>query len=168
VNEGPEKQACRRTFRLRPRRTEDLVPLVDLWVESWQATLPQIDFTARRQWFSTHVESLETSGGLTICGFDDDGLDDGLLAGFLLLQVGQSHLEQIAVHPRHFGQGLAKLLLDAAKAHCPRGLTLDVNVDNPRALRFYAREGFIRIGQGTNARSGLATLRLAWSSASPP
>jgi putative acetyltransferase len=145
-------------YRLHPRRTEDLAPLVDLWVASWQATLPQIDFMARRQWFAAHVEAIENDGGVTICGTDRDGL----LAGFLLLQIAPGHLEQLAVHPRHFGQGLAELLLDAAKARCPRGLTLDVNVDNPRALRFYAREGFRRIGEGTNAQSGLAIVRLAW------
>jgi putative acetyltransferase len=145
-------------FRLAPRRAADLPDLFDLWVESWQAAMPQIDFEARRDWFRTQVMALEAGGALTICGFDAEDR----LAGFALLVPQKSHLEQIAVHPRHFGSGLASRLLGEAKSLCPGGLTLDVNADNPRALRFYEREGFARIAAGTNELSGLATWRLRW------
>ena len=41
-------------------------------------------------------------------------------------------------------------------------ITLTVNQDNGHALRFYAREGFVKIGEGVNAMSGLRTLRMEW------
>ncbi|MGP0061163.1 MAG: GNAT family N-acetyltransferase [Beijerinckiaceae bacterium] len=145
-------------FRLAPRRAGDLPDLVDLWVESWQTTMPHIEFEARRDWFRTHLLAMEADGALTICGFDADDR----LAGFALLVTQKSYLEQIAVHPRHFGSGLAGRLLGEAKSLCPGGLTLDVNADNLRALRFYERQGFWRIAAGTNELSGLATWRLRW------
>jgi uncharacterized iron-regulated membrane protein len=37
-----------------------------------------------------------------------------------------------------------------------------VNIDNPRAVRFYEKAGFETIGEGVNPLSGLATLRLLW------
>lgn len=145
-------------FRLAPRRPEDLEPLTDLWVASWQAAMPQIDFAARRAWFIVHLAKTEKGGGTTLCAF----AEDGRLAGFILLRAVPGYLEQIAIDPRHFGSGLATQLLDAAKSLCPAGLALDVNADNPRALRFYEREGFARIGPGRPALSGLATLKLVW------
>jgi len=145
-------------FRLAPRGTADLPQLVNLWVASWRITVPQIDFDARRDWFWSHVLAKEAEGAVTICAFNAEDR----LAGFLLLVAQTAHLEQIAVHPRHFGSGLARQLLDEAKSRCPDALTLDVNADNPRALRFYEREGFSRIAQGRNIHSGLTTWRLRW------
>lgn len=149
---------CTAAFRLAPRQSEDLAALVDLWMASWQAVMPQIDFAARRDWFRAHVDEIELRGGTTLCAFDVQAS----LAGFILIDAERGYLDQIAVEPRHFGTGVAVCLLNEAKARHPEGLTLDVNVDNPRALRFYAREGFVRIGAGVNALSGLATLTLAW------
>ncbi len=45
-------------------------------------------------------------------------------------------------------------------AHRPTGLELHVNLDNPRAVRFYEREGFVQIGEGVSPRSGLPILSL--------
>jgi putative acetyltransferase len=145
-------------FRLVPRRDDDLAPLIALWVESWQATMPHIDFSARRDWFRAHLQASEEEGALTICGFDAEGN----LAGFLLLFMQRNYLEQVAVHPRHFRSGLARRLLDEAKARCPHGLTLDVNADNARALQFYQRHGCVRVAAGTNPRSGLPTFTMRW------
>jgi putative acetyltransferase len=60
------------------------------------------------------------------------------------------------------GRGLATRLLDAAKARARDGLRLDVNAANARAVRFYAREGFRKVGEGVNPASGLPTLAMAW------
>jgi putative acetyltransferase len=157
-HESALKRQRHNAFTLAPRRAADLVPLVDLWVASWQAVMPKIDFVARRDWFRAHVDEIELRGGTTLCAFDAEDR----LAGFILLDADRAYLDQIAVHPRQFGSGLAVRLLNEAKARHREGLTLDVNVDNPRALRFYAREGFTRIGAGVSALSGLATSKLAW------
>jgi len=52
--------------------------------------------------------------------------------------------------------------LDEAKRLCPAALDLEVNTDNPRALRFYEKNGFLRGESGTNPASGLKTLCLHW------
>lgn len=143
-------------FRFAPRDAADLPALVDLWVASWQAVMPQIDFDARRDWLEAHIAAKEREGATTLCAFDAGDC----LAGFLLLETARDYLDQIAVHPRHFGGGLAVQLLDIAKARCPDGLMLDVNSDNQRALRFYARHGFACVAAGTNPNSGLPTFTL--------
>ncbi|MGO9234450.1 MAG: GNAT family N-acetyltransferase [Methylocella sp.] len=142
--------------RLRARTDADLANLAELWVTSWQETMPAIDFLARRPWFLDHLRKLEAAGAITLCAFD--GLDR--LLGFVTFDPATAYLDQLAVAPEAKGSGAASLLLNEARRLSLDGLTLDVNQDNPRALRFYEREGFERIGEGTNSRSGLKTWRL--------
>ena len=42
------------------------------------------------------------------------------------------------------------------------GSALDVNQANARAVRFYEREGFRKVGEGVNPVSGLETLAMEW------
>ena len=142
--------------RLRARTDADLANLAELWVTSWQETMPAIDFLARRPWFLDHLRKLEAAGAITLCAFD--GLDR--LLGFVTFDPATAYLDQLAVAPEAKGSGAASLLLNEARRLSLDGLTLDVNQDNPRALRFYEREGFEKIGEGTNPRSGLKTWRL--------
>ena len=142
--------------RLAPRGT-DIDALAALWTASWQAVMPSIDFAARRDWFCGYVTTLEAQGAETICAFDG-----ARLLGFMLLNRQRGILEQIAVRPEFFGAGIGLRLVDAAKGLCPNGLALDVNADNPRALRFYEKAGFERRQAGVNPRSGLKTWRMHW------
>jgi putative acetyltransferase len=144
-------------YSLAPR-ADDLAPLAALWIASWQATLPAIDFAARREWLCDHIHAVERRGGETLCAYDRDGA----LSGFILLDVPAAVLEQIAITPKLFGSGLGAFLLDAAKVRCEKGLNLDVNADNPRALRFYEKHGFIRLSQGVNPHSGLPVWHMRW------
>jgi putative acetyltransferase len=144
-------------FRLAPRH-EDVETLADLWVASWQSVMPAIDFAARRDWFCDLVTSMEADGALTICAFDRQNA----LAGFMLLHPGRAYLEQMAVQPALFGNGVGALLIGEAKRLCPHGLDLHVNTDNPRALRFYEELGFERQESGLNPNSGLKTWRVRW------
>lgn len=160
-SEPPKQSAKPGTYRL-VSRGDDLAPLVDLWVGSWQATMPQIDFAARRDWFCAHVREVESRGGVTLCAMDwQTGQPDELL-GFILLDIPRAILEQIVVAPSLFGSGVGAFLLDEAKRRCPGGLSLDVNADNPRALRFYEKHGFSRAGSGLNPLSGLPIWRMRW------
>ena len=84
------------------------------------------------------------------------------VAGFMTLDLGCGHIDQLAVLPDDWGQGVGSFLLDHAKRLCPSGLSLEVNQDNHRAVRLYEREGFSRIAAGTNPNSGLKTWSLAW------
>ena len=71
-------------------------------------------------------------------------------------------LHQLVVAPVAKGRGVARALLDMAKAGTPGGLELEVNQDNERAVRFYVREGFVRTGAGVNPTSGLRTWSMRW------
>jgi len=84
------------------------------------------------------------------------------LVGFVLIDPNTGWLDQIAVKPNAFGAGVGRELLNAAKRASPGHISLDVNADNFRALRFYKREGFVRVGAGVNALSGRETAVLEW------
>ncbi len=118
--------------------------------------MPAIDFPARRPWFLDHLQKLEAAGAVTVCAFDGSGR----LLGFATFDPAAAYLDQLAVAPDAKGSGGARLLLNEARRRSQGRLTLDVNQDNVRALRFYEREGFEKIAEGTNPRSGLKTWRL--------
>jgi putative acetyltransferase len=144
--------------QLRARSDADLASLADVWVASWLEAMPEIDFLARRPWFLDRLLELEAAGAVTICAFDGSNR----LLGFVTLDPAAAYLDQLAVAPEAKGRGTAHLLLNEARRRSPGGLTLEVNQDNPRALRFYEREGFEKIAEGTNPRSGLKTWRLCF------
>lgn len=154
-----QKSNSQKRYRLGPRGA-DVAALADLWVAAWQAVMPQIDFAARRSWLIRCVADIEAQGGTTVCAYDGKGE----VAGFFLLDLSRTYLEQIAIAPLLFGSGLARLLIGEAQRLCPDGLTLDVNADNLRALRFYEKAGFQRGEAGVNPASGLATWRMHWPS----
>ncbi|SFJ97709.1 GNAT family N-acetyltransferase [Methylocapsa palsarum] len=133
--------------------------LVDLWEASWREAMPQIDFAARRDWFVAHVRALEAAGAVTTCAFDASGA----MLGFLSIDPQTGYLDQIALAPDAKGGPAAKLLLAEARRLSPAKIELEVNQDNPRAMRFYEREGFRPIAEGANPRSGLKTWRLRWT-----
>jgi len=53
-------------------------------------------------------------------------------------------------------------VVDEAKRRSPAGVTLLVNKDNARAIRFYQRNGFVHAGEDVNPTSGRPVLRRAW------
>jgi putative acetyltransferase len=150
-------EAKARAALIRPRRDEDWPALLDLWVASWRATYPEIDFDARRDWLIAHIRALENAGAATLV-FEEAGA----LAGFVTLDPVTQWLDQLCVAPTHFGAGAATRLMTAAKGASRERIGLDVNADNARALRFYAREGFTRIGAGRASLSGRATVVMEW------
>jgi len=53
-------------------------------------------------------------------------------------------------------------LLDETKRLSPDRITLLVNRDNNRAIRFYERNGFVHAGDDVNPTSGRPVLRMEW------
>ena len=156
-------------FVLHASEPEDTDSLADLWVESWQKTMPEIDFTTRRPWFLGHFASLRDQG--SACLVARDTLDAahaeethaGAYAGFVLVDPATRYLDQLAVAPAYWGRGAAELLMAGAKEISPAGVTLDVNQENGRAVAFYTRLGFVITQQGRNVTSGRLIWRMEWT-----
>ena len=131
--------------------------LADLWVAAWALAMPQIDFEARRDWLRNRLVEQQAAGSVLLAALDEV---DGAPLGFVLFDPTSGWLDQIVVAPGAQGRGLAQALLAAVVPIAPGAIRLDVNADNPRALGFYERAGFARVGTGTNPRSGLPTVRM--------
>jgi putative acetyltransferase len=142
---------------LRPYRDADLEPALDLWRRAWDMAMPEIDFSARVDWWRDRWNRELVPNNQVIVAEQA-----GKQIGFVVIDKRSGYLDQIVVDPAFWGSEAAKHLLDEAKRICPGGITLDVNRDNPRARRFYEREGFVWIGDGKNPISGKPTCRCAW------
>ena len=150
-------------FTIAPWRAQHMPELTDLWVAAWTQAMPQINFEARRPWLGDHLDALHMRDYVTRCAL----APDGSLAGFMTLHPQSGELDQIAVAPLHARCGVGRMLIAEARQLAPGRITLSVNQANVAARRFYAREGFIVTGEGVNALSGLATLRMLWARSAP-
>jgi putative acetyltransferase len=145
--------------RIRPRMDDDWPALLELWVASWRIIFPDIDFDARRDWLTRQIKRLEGAGALTLCL---EELAPASLAGFVVIDPVSGWLDQICIEPSCSGKGYGDKLLLAACEFSPGLVQLDVNAENLRAIRFYERNGFIRIGAGNNPLSGRPTIKMEW------
>lgn len=150
--------AAQKSPNLRLRVDADWPAILDVWVASWRATYPEIDFEMRRDWLQRHVRDLESAGAMTLCLFEPQSS----LAGFVVINPADGWLDQICVAPDRFGAGLGASLISAARNVSPRLIRLDVNADNARALSFYQRDGFLAVGRGANTLSGRETIMMEW------
>lgn len=155
---APPVLGCTLTpWEIADARAADLEALADLWVEAWRATMPDIDFDARRGWFLENFTTRTASGTRALVLRADGGL-----LGFVMIDPRTGYLDQIAVAPACRGSQAAARLIGAAKAASPGGIDLDVNVENTRALAFYAKHGFVVTGEAINPRSGRPVHKMAW------
>ena len=86
---------------------------------------------------------------------------EGTPVGFVTIDAS-GYLDQLVVGPEHWGSELGNALVDEAKRLSPDGITLLVNTDNARAIRFYRRNGFVDAGGDVNPTSGKPVLRMEW------
>ena len=141
---------------LRPYRPEDEAASIDLWHRTWQQAYPQIDFAARLDWWRERWrKDLVPKASIVVAELD------GALTGFVTID-GDGYLDQLVVGPDHWGSDTARLLVDEAKRLSPSGITLLVNKDNSRAIRFYERNGFAPAGDDVNPTSGRPVLKMTW------
>ena len=144
-------------FQLRPYRAEDEDASIELWRLTWQQTYPTIDFTARVAWWRERWRNeLAPNAAIVVAE------QAGALIGFVTIDRS-GYLDQLVVSPDHWGSKLAGALLDEAKRLSPGGVTLLVNKDNARAIRFYERNGFVHAGEDVNPTSGRPVLRMTWT-----
>jgi putative acetyltransferase len=130
---------------------------VALWLRSWQAAYPALDFAARLDWWrkrwrselvpSTEIVIAETANAMI---------------GFVTVDPRTLYLDQLVVAPESWGAGVGEALVVEAKRLSPLGLDLDVNTDNARAIAFYGKHGFAITGAGINPISRKPVHRMSW------
>jgi putative acetyltransferase len=143
-------------FRLRPYRSDDEDVAIALWLKTWQRAYPAIDFAARVKWWRERWRSeLVPNAAIMVAEQADT------LIGFVTIDPS-GYLDQLVVAPDHWGSELATALLNEAKRLSPDRITLLVNTDNIRAIRFYERNGFAHAGEDVNPTSGRPVLKMEW------
>ncbi|WP_375414479.1 GNAT family N-acetyltransferase [uncultured Bradyrhizobium sp.] len=148
-----------RSFHLRSYRAADEDAAIALWRDTWQQAYPSIDFGARVKWWRERWRR-ELAPNATIVVAEQSGA----LAGFVTIDA-TGYLDQLVVGREHWGSDLGNALVDEAKRLSPDGITLLVNTDNARAIRFYRRNGFVDAGGDVNPTSGKPVLRMEWKAA---
>jgi putative acetyltransferase len=143
--------------RLRRYDAGDEAAAIALWLRSWQAAYPQLDFAGRLDWWSERWRTeLVPAAEIIIAEAA------GEVIGFVTVDPRTLYLDQLVVAPQHWGSGVGAALIAEAKRLSPTGLDLDVNTDNARAIRFYGTEGFVISGAGINSISGKPVHRMTW------
>jgi putative acetyltransferase len=143
---------------LRPYEAKDEDAAVALWLRSWQATYPELDFAARLDWWRERWRNeLTQSADIVIA---ETGAE---LIGFVTVDPQACYLDQIVVAPEHWASGVGSALIAVAKQLSPSALELHVNTDNMRAIRLYQKLGFSVTGDGVNPISGKPVHRMRWT-----
>ena len=143
-------------FTLRPYRVEDEDTAIELWRLTWQHAYPSIDFTTRVPWWRERWRNELVANAQIVVAEQAQAL-----IGFVTID-GRGYLDQLVISPDRWGSTLATALVDEAKRLSPNGVTLLVNKDNGRAIRFYERNGFQHAGEDVNPTSGRPVLKMAW------
>jgi len=144
-------------FALRHYDAGDETAAIDLWQRTWQHAYPVIDFAARRAWWVKRWRDEILPHAIIVIAEAD-----GSLIGFVSVLPETGYLDQIVVAPENWSSGLAEALLGEARRLSPAGLTLHVNKDNARALRFYEKHGFMIQGGDVNPSSGRPVYKMSW------
>jgi putative acetyltransferase len=143
-------------FHLRPYQPSDEDAAIALWQETWQQAYPAIDFSERVPWWRERWRGELVPNAAIIVALQSDAL-----VGFVTIDA-KGYLDQLVVAPDHWGSRLAERLLDEAKRLSPDCITLLVNIDNARAIRFYERNGFVHAGEDVNPTSERPVARMEW------
>lgn len=120
-------------MELRKCTSADYASLVEIWEESVRES----------HGFLSENDIQEIKGKLAGCYFPAVKLysataEDGATAGFIGLS--EHTIEMLFIKPEHQRKGYGKAMIDFARSE---GITLvDVNEQNPRALKFYIKQGF--------------------------
>lgn len=142
-------------FQLRPYRESDENSSIALWLETWRQAYPSINFDARVDWWRNRWRTELVPVAQIVVAEQNDAM-----VGFVTID-GTGYLDQLVVSPAHWGSDVARLLVDDAKRLSPAGVTLKVNADNARAIKFYTRNGFVKNGDEVNT-SGRAVDLMEW------
>lgn len=144
-------------FILRPYTVRDEDIVIALWHRTWSQAYPDIDFTARLDaWRIRWRDELAPTAKIVVAE------KNATIAGFVTVDT-TGYLDQLVVDPDLWGSTLGDALIHAAKSMSPAGITLLVNTDNARAIRFYKRNGFVYTHDDVNPVSGRPVHGMAWT-----
>lgn len=127
-------------MQIRLSSPDDTSALHDIWRSAVLAThhfLSAEDFTQIAQQVAD--DYLPHSPLWVACG------PDGMPLGFLGLTGAE--VDTLFIHATARGQGVGRALLAHARLQAQGPLTVDVNEQNPQALGFYKRMGFVQVGR---------------------
>jgi putative acetyltransferase len=144
------------SLTLRPYRAKDEDAAIALWLETWRKAYPSIDFASRLEWWRERWRSELVPNAAIIVAEEA-----GRMTGFVTIDT-KAYLDQLVVAPDRWGSKLGDTLVDEAKRLSPDSITLLVNEDNARAIRFYERNGFVHAGKDVNPTSGRPVLKMEW------
>lgn len=134
-------------MHIRPYDLPDLDPLMALWERSVRATHDFLGETVIGQLIPIvrrHVLPVIETWIL---------VDSGDILGFVSLNGRK--VEALFVDPSHMGKGAGRRLMQHARELKGSPLALDVNEQNPAALAFYKKQGFIITGRSQVDGMGL-------------
>jgi putative acetyltransferase len=139
---------------LRPASAEDIVDVAGIFARSRAAGLPFLPV------LHSGEEDIEFFAGYLEGGLITLAERAGEKLGFMVETPGW--IEHLYLEPAQRGQGIGKLLVDAAK-HRQKRLELWCFADNLAGRAFYARQGFseIRRTDGDN-EAGLPDILFGW------
>jgi putative acetyltransferase len=117
----------------------DFGKLLEVWEASVRATH---DFMSEDniQFFKPLIRNEALPSLELRCVRDDNHSSIGFIG------VSNGKVEMLFVHPNYFGKGVGKRLLEYAVQHMKTS-ELDVNEQNPKALAFYKKMGFVVVGR---------------------
>jgi putative acetyltransferase len=142
---------------LRPYEPRDEDAAIALWLRTWTAAYPDLNFAGRLDWWRARWRNeLVPTSEIVIAE------DQGAVIGFVTVDPRTFYLDQLVVAPEHWSAGVGTALIAVSKHLSPTGLDLEVNTDNARAIRFYEKQGFSIAGSGVNSISGKPVHRMRW------
>jgi putative acetyltransferase len=149
-------------FELRRYEARDEDASVALWLRTWQAAYPQLDFAARLEWWRARWRDELLPAAEVVIAEAVIAEASSAMIGFVTIDPRTLYLDQLVVAPEHWRSDVGVALIAEAKRISPSGLDLDVNTDNARAIAFYVKHGFIISSAGVNPISGKPVHRMSW------
>ncbi|MGB6964746.1 MAG: GNAT family N-acetyltransferase, partial [Xanthobacteraceae bacterium] len=99
---------------LRAYQTDDEDASVALWLRTWQATYPALDFTKRLDWWRERWrKELLPVAEVVIAEAN------GSMIGFVTIDTATRYLDQLVVAPEYWGAGVGLDLIAEAKRLSP-------------------------------------------------
>jgi len=136
---------------IRKSRNSDVDALASIWLE---ASIEAHDFVPPGHWESL-LEAMRRTYLPSAVNYVFE--DDGRMAGFA--SVAGDRLAAVFVDPARQGRGIGGALLEHVKARYDC-LNLSVYETNRRAVAFYERHGFVKVGEGLDEHTGWPEMRM--------